>query len=229
MSVARPIKILSGGAMRPLMTEIVPLFERASGTKVEIEFRLTAVLQKEIEDGAAFHIALLPRPELDALVLQGKIAAGTTADVTRSAVGLAVRAGAPKPDIGTVAAFKRTLLAARSIAYSDGPSGAYIAGLLQRLGIAREMMPKTRLTSAPVAELVANGEAEVGMQQIVAILPVKGAELVGPLPSELQNVIIYAAGLAAGVGDAVAARTFIAFMATPQVRRLIRAKGMAPG
>jgi molybdate transport system substrate-binding protein len=229
MSAAKTIKILSGGAMRPLMIDIVPLFERASGMSVAVEFRLTSVLKKDIEAGAAFDIALLPRPELDALVQQGKIAAGTTADVTRSAVGLAVRAGAPKPDIDTVAALKRTLLQARSVAYSDGPSGAYVAELLERLGIAPEMKPKTRLTSGPVAELVASGEAEVGLQQIVAILPVKGAELVGALPSELQNIIVYAAGLSAGAGDAAAARAFIAFMVTPQAARLIRAKGMEPG
>jgi molybdate transport system substrate-binding protein len=223
------IKILSGGAMRPLMVDIVPLFESARGIKIEIEFRLTSVMQKEIEAGAAFDIALLPRPELDALVQAGKITDGATADMTRSAVGVAVRAGAPKPDIGTVEAFKRSLLAARSIAFSDGPSGTYIAALLERLGIAEEMKPKTKLTSAPVAELVAAGEAEIGMQQIVAILPVKGAELAGPLPSELQNVIIYAAGLSAGAPDTVAARDFIDFMRTEAARRLIRAKGMEPG
>src|SRR5271163_1867926 len=193
--MASPIKILSGGAMRSLMIDAVPFYERASGAKVEIEFGLTSVLKKAIEDGAAFDIALLPRPELDALVQAGKIARSGTSDVTRSAVGLAVRAGATKPDIGTVDAFKRALIAARSIAYSDGPSGAYIAGLLERLGIAREMKPRTRLTSGPVPELVASGEAEIGMQQIVAILPVKGAELVGPLPGELQNIIVYAAGI----------------------------------
>jgi len=229
MSPAQTIKILSGGAMRSLMVEILPLFERASGTKVEIEFRLTSVLKKEIEDGAAFDIALLPRPELDALVQAGKIAEGATADVTRSAVGLAVRAGAPKPDIGTVAAFKRALLDARSIAYSDGPSGAYIAGLMGQLGIAQDMKPKTRLTSRPVAELIASGEAEIGLQQIVAILPVKGVELVGPLPTELQNVIVYAAGLAAGATEPASARAFVAFTKTPQAERLIRLKGMEPG
>jgi molybdate transport system substrate-binding protein len=223
------IKILSGAAMRVFVVDVVTLFERASGTKVEIEFRLTSVLKKQIEDGAAFDIALLPRPELDALVHAGKIAAGSATDITRSAVGLAVRAGAPKPDIGTVAAFKRMLLEARTIAYSDGPSGAYIAHLLGRLGVAAQMEPKTRLTSGPVAELVANGEAEVGMQQIVAILPVKGAELVGPLPGELQNVIIYAAGLAAGTRDRAAAQAFIAFMRSPDAQQLIRAKGMQPG
>jgi molybdate transport system substrate-binding protein len=229
MSDANQIKILSGGAMKSLMVEIVPLFERASGAKVEIRFALTSVLKREIEDGAAFDIALLPRPELDALVEAGKIATGTPTDITRSAVGLAVRAGAPKPDIGTVAALKRTLQDAKSIGYSDGPSGAYIADLLVRLGIADEMKPKTRLTSRPVAEIVAEGEAEVGMQQIVAILPVKGAELVGPLPSALQNIIVYAAGLAPGSGQSGMARALIAFLAAPEAVRMIRAKGMEPG
>ena len=200
------LKILSGGAMKSLMVEASPLFERQSGIEVETKFALTSVLQKEIEAGAAFDIALLPRPELDALAKMGKIAAGSQTDITRSAVGFAVRAGAPKPDIGTVAALKRALLAARTIGYSDGPSGAYIAALLQRLG-----------------------EAEVGMQQIVAILSVKGAELVGPLPSELQNIIVYAAALAAGSQNAAAAWAFIGFMGKPEVVDLIRAKGMEPG
>jgi molybdate transport system substrate-binding protein len=222
------LRVLSGGAMRVLMVEVVPSFERSHAAKVEIEFRLTSVLQKEIEADAAFDVALLPRPELEELGRSGKIAPGIT-DVTRSTVGLAVRAGAPKPDISTVAAFRHVLVAARTIAYSDGPSGAYIADLLQRLGLAEEMRLKTRLTSRPVAELVASGDAEIGLQQIVAILPVKGAELVGPLPSELQNVIIYAAGVSAASPDPAAARDFIAFLATDEVKRLIRAKGMEPG
>jgi molybdate transport system substrate-binding protein len=229
MSVAAEIKVLSGGAMRQLMIEVIPLFERARGTKVAIEFGLTSVLKKAIDDGATFDVALLPRPEIDALAHGGKIAAGTATDITRSAIGLAVRAGAPKPDIATVSAFKRTLQQARSITYSDGPSGAYIGGLLERLGIAQEMKPKTKLTTGPVAELLAKGEAEIGLQQIVAILPVKGAELVGPLPAELQNIIVYAAGLAPSAGGSAAARAFIAFMATPESARLIRAKGMEPG
>ena len=223
------LKILSGGAMKSLMVEAVPLFERHAGVKVEIKFALTSVLQKEIKAGAAFDIALLPRPELDALARSGKIAAGSQTDITRSAVGFAVRAGAPKPDIGSVDALKRALLAARTIGYSDGPSGAYIARLLQRLGIAEAVKSKTRLTSRPVAEIVAEGEAEVGMQQIVAILPVSGAELVGPLPSELQNIIVYAAGLSAGSENAATARALVAFLATPEVAHLIRAKGMEPG
>ena len=227
--MSAPIKILSGGAMRTLMIEAVPLFERATGHKAELEFVLTSVLTKKIEDGAAFDVALLPRQELDELVKAGKIASGSTADVTRSTVGLCVRTGAAKPDISTVEAFKRALIAARSISYSDGPSGAYIAGLLERLGLADAVKPKTKLTGRPVAELVAAGDAEVGLQQIVAILPVKGAELVGPLPSALQNVIIYAAGLSIPAQQSAAAQALMRFLATPEVIRLIRVKGMEPG
>jgi molybdate transport system substrate-binding protein len=223
------IKILSGGAMRPLMDEAVPLFERASGHAIDVQYRLTSVLAKEIEGGAAFDIALMPRPELDTLVRTGKVAAGSETDMTRSAIGVAVREGAPKPDITTVDAFKRMLLQVRAIAYSDGPSGLYIAGLLERLGLAEEMKSKTKLTTGPVAELVANGIAEIGMQQIVAILPVKGAELAGPLPDELQNIIVYAAGVSPSSANVAAARGFVAFMATPEVARSIRAKGMEPG
>ena len=221
--------ILSGGAMRPLLAEAVPLFERAHSVKAEVRLALTSVLTREIEQGATFDIALLPRPELDALAASCAIAPGTQTDIARSAVGFAVRQGAPKPDISTVEALKRTLLAARTIGYSDGPSGAYVAELLQRLGIAEETRAKTRLTSRPVAEIVASGEAEVGMQQIVAILPVKGAELVGPLPSELQNVIVYAAGIAAAAANPDAAAAFIGFMATPEAVQIMRAKGLDPG
>jgi molybdate transport system substrate-binding protein len=214
--------------MRPLLADAVPLFERGSA-RCEVRFALTSVLAREIAAGAAFDVALLPRPELDALADAGGIAAGTQADIARSAVGLCVGAGAPRPDIGSAAALKRTLLEARSLGYSDGPSGAYVADLLVRLGIAEAMKAKTMLTSAPVAELVAKGEAEVGIQQIVAILPVKGADLVGPLPAELQNVIVYAAGLSVRALGSMPARGFIAFMRSPEAVRVIRAKGMEPG
>jgi molybdate transport system substrate-binding protein len=223
------IKILSGGAMRALLIEAVPLFEPSGQARVEVRYALTSVLTKEINDGAAFDIALLPRPELDALAATGKITAGTQTDITRSAVGLCVRAGASKPNIGTVEALRRVLLEAPSLGYSDGPSGAYVTGLLQRLGIADAMKPKTRLTSAPVAELVAKGEAEIGIQQIVAILPVEGAELVGPLPGELQNIIVYAAGTSTRTANTEVARAVIAFLTMPDVARIIRAKGMEPG
>jgi molybdate transport system substrate-binding protein len=223
------MKILSGGAMQGLMAEAVPLFERRNSCKVAIEIGLTSALRKAITNGAAFDIALLPRPDIDALARDGKIAAGSATDIARSAIGVAVRAGAPKPDIATVDAFKRAVLQAGSVTYSDGPSGLYIAGLMERLGLAEAIKPKTKLTTGPVAELLARGEAELGLQQIVAILPVKGAELVGPLPSELQNIIVYAAGISARSANDEAARALIAFTGTPEVASIIRAKGLEPG
>jgi len=223
------IKILSGGAMRSLLAEAVPLFESAGAIKADIRYALTPALKKEIEDGAIFDVALLPRPDVEALEQAGRIAAGSTKDIARSAIGVAVRAGAPKPDIATVDAFKRAVLRAGSVTYSDGPSGLYIAGLMERLGLAEAIKSKTKLTTGPVAELLARGEAELGLQQIVAILPVSGADLVGPLPAELQNIIVYAAGLSARSANTQAARQFIAFMATPRVVDLIRAKGLEPG
>ncbi len=215
--------------MRPLMVEAVPLFERASGNTADVQYRLTSVLTKEVEDGAAFDIALMPRPELDALVRAGKIAAGSETDMTRSAVGVAVRAGAAKPDIATVDAFKRTLRQARTIAYSDGPSGLYIASLLDRLGLAEDMKAKTKLTTGPVAELVANG---VGRDRPAADRCYPAGQrrrTAGPLPNELQSTIVYAAGLSARSPNAAAARAFVAFMATPAIAHIIRAKGMEPG
>jgi molybdate transport system substrate-binding protein len=228
MSASKTVKILSGAAMRTFLTEVVPLFEQANGTKVDVEYRLTSVLKKEIAEGIAFDIALLPRPEIDELTQAGKIAEGASADVARSTVGLCVRAGAPKPDIATVPAFKAALIAAKSISYSDGPSGAYVGDLLGKLGLAEAMKGKTTLTSRPVAELVAAGDAEIGLQQIVAILPVKGADLVGPLPAELQNVIIYAAGISARAAEPKAAHALIAFTKTPQAGRIMRGKGLEP-
>jgi molybdate transport system substrate-binding protein len=193
---------------------------------VEVEFRLSSALKRAIQDGAVFDIAILPRPELDDLIAGGAVVGDS--DVARSIVGLAVRAGAAKPDIGSVEALRRALVAARSIAYSDGPSGAYVADLLAKLGIAAAVAAKVKLTSSPVAELVARGEAELGMQQIIAILPVAGADLVGPLPAELQNVIIYAAGLSPRARHAEAAIAFLAFMRNEQAKQLMRANGLDP-
>jgi hypothetical protein len=145
--------------MRPLLAGLVPLFERAHGVTLDVEFRLTAALKQAIEAGATFDLAILPRPELDGLIARGDIAPGSAADLARSTVGLAVRTGALKPDIGSVGALRHALLQAQSLAYSDGPSGVYVADLLAKLGIAEEVASKTTLTSGPVAELIARRHA----------------------------------------------------------------------
>ena len=169
------VEVLSGGAMRRFLIEAVPLFEQSSGARVAMRFGLTRDVKAEIEAGAGFDVALLPRPAIDGLVAAGKIAVGTPTDAVRSVVGLMVRTGAPKPDIGTVNAFKKALRAAKSISYSKGPSGLYVADLLERLGLAAEMSDKTVFAiGRPVGAVVAGGEAEIGMQQIIENQPVRG-------------------------------------------------------
>jgi molybdate transport system substrate-binding protein len=223
------IKLLSGGAMKLFLEAVTPLFLRASGHTVIAQFAPTLSQKKLIEDGAAFDLALLPREVVDDLVQQGRIA-GRAIDVTRSAVGVAIRAGARRPDIATADAFRQTLRNAQTISYSDGPSGVYVASLLQRLGLAQDLQDRIRLAKGrPVADLVAKGEAEIGMQQITEILPVPGAELLGPLPDELQNIIVYAAGIGAQAAAPDAARAFVDFLATPGAARIVTAMGMEPG
>ncbi len=216
--------------MRRFMTEAAPLFERASGHKVIIHFGATREQKAAIEAGVAFDIALLPRAAIDQLIEAGKIAPGTPTLVARSVVGLMVRTGARVPDIGTVGAFVNLLRRAKSISYSKGPSGEYVAELLQRLGLAAEMRDKTVFAiGRPVGEVVASGEAEIGMQQIIENQPVTGAQLVGPLPGELGNFVPYMAGFRAGAATSAAARAFVKFLGSPEAVRIIRAKGMEPG
>jgi molybdate transport system substrate-binding protein len=229
MSDAAEIRVISGGAMRRFMLEAVPLFEQASGHKVTIRFGLTREMKAEIEAGAAFDVALLPRSAIDQLVLSGKVAAGTVTDAVRSLVGLMVRTGAAEPNIATVDALKSVLRRARSISYSKGPSGLYVAELLERLGLAEEMKDKTVFAiGRPVGEVIASGKAEIGMQQIIENQPVKGAHLVGPLPGELVNYVMYSAGFAPKAVDSAAARAFVKFLASAEAVHIIRAKGMEP-
>jgi len=224
------IKVFSGGAMRRFLAEALPLFEQASGDKhkVSIRFGLTREMKAAIEEGAAFDLALLPRSALDELVQAGKIAVDSITDVVRSLVGLMVRTGVPEPDIGSIEAFKSVLRRAKAISYSKGPSGLYVAELMRRLGLAAEMESKTVFAiDRPVGDVIASGEAEIGMQQIIENQPVKGAHLVGPLPVELINYVMYSAGFASaaprGPGQA-----FVQFLASPEAVRIIRAKGMEP-
>jgi molybdate transport system substrate-binding protein len=229
MTTASEITVLSGGAMRRFMLEAIPLFEGASGHKVVIRFALTREMKAQIEEGAVFDVALLPRSAIDELAAAGLVSPATRTDVVCSLVGFIVRTGTPAPDIGSIEALVRTLRAARSISYSKGPSGQYVAELLQRLGLAAEMANKTVFAiGRPVGAVVASGEAEVGMQQIIENQPVEGAHLVGPLPRELTNYVMYSAGFAANAANAAAAHAFVRFLALPPAVAIIRAKGMEP-
>jgi molybdate transport system substrate-binding protein len=231
LAQAGELALLSTNGVTAIMEVLGPQFEHDTGTKLVARYDATLILRKEIDAGAAFDVAILTTAITDDLMKSGKLVPGSSAAVARSGIGVAMKAGAVKPDIGTIDAFKRTLLAAKSVAYTtEGASGQYFAGLLQRLGIADAVKAKSRLIpGGRAADLVARGEAELAVQQISELLPVAGTELVGPLPPELQNFTVFSAAIATGAKDADAARSLVKFLSSPEVAPVLKAKGMEPG
>jgi len=228
---AADIKVLTAGAMRGVIVELLPRFEKDTGHKVSLDNATAGSLAQRIEGGEAFDVAVITPKVIDNLAAKGKIAPETRADVAKVGIGIAVREGSALPEIATVEAFKRTLLAAKSVAYTDpksgGSSGIYFDGLLDRLGIAGEIRPKARLKQGGyVAELVAAGEAEVAVHQISEIVPVKGVVLVGPLPAEIQNFTTYTAAIGANARDKAAAKALVERLAGPAAASVLNAKGM---
>jgi molybdate transport system substrate-binding protein len=227
------IKVLTAGAFKQVLLAMLPEFERQSGHKVIVDNDTVGALTKRIEAGETFDLAVLTPTGVDSLSKKGKLVPGSGRNLARVGIGVVVKEGAPKPDIGSVDAFKKALLAASSIAYIDpaagGSSGIYVAGLLDRLGIAAEMKGKSRLISGgAVAEHIAKGEAELGIHQISEILPVKGIALVGPLPAEIQSYTIYSAGVGANAREADAAKDLLKALTGPSVAGVLRSKGMDP-
>jgi molybdate transport system substrate-binding protein len=230
---AAELKVMHGGAFTQVITGVLPDFEKQTGHKVVLERETVGELSKRIEAGRPFDLAILTPGAIEDLIKKGKIAAGSRVNLARVGVGVVVKAGAAAPDIGTVEAFKRALLAAKSVAYIDpaagGSSGIYVAGLLDKLGVAAEVKPKAVLIhGGAVAEHIAKGEAELGIHQISEILPVPGITLVGPLPREIQNYTTYAAGLAIGAKDNEAAKALIKALTGPMAAEVVKAKGMEP-
>ena len=227
---AGEIKVLSTIGVRSVVEELTPQFERTTGHKLNITFGLASVLKRQIEAGETFDVAILTAPVADDLIKRGKLRADTRTDVARGGIGIAVRAGAPKPDISTVEALKRALLDTKSIAYAkEGASGIYFARLIERLGIAEAMQPKTKFGAGNVAELVAKGEADMAVQLITELMAVPGAELVGPLPAEVQHYVVLTAGVGADVKDSGPARDLIKFLTAPSAVPVLKAKGLEPG
>ncbi len=224
------IVVLAGQGVVSAVRDVAPAFERASGHKVVVSFEVGPGLMNKVNSDAPADVVTHYPEMIDDLIKKGKVLAGTGAVIARAGIGVAVRAGAPAPDISSADAFKRSLLAAKSVAYSRaGASGLYAAKLMQRLGIADEMKSRTRLVDGvPVAEVVAKGEAEIGMQQINVILPVAGIHYVGPLPRELQDYVVFSAGVLAVSKQPEAAIAMVKFMSAPEAAPLIRKSGMEP-
>ncbi len=227
---AADIKILSTHAVVEVLNELAPAFERATGHRFSFQYNPSAAILREIDGGAAFDVAIVTRPAIDRLAAQGKIVRESCADIGRCGLGVAVRKGAHKPDIDTVESFKRALLAAKTVVRSrDGASGQYFETLLDRLGIAEAMHGKIVIGPAGrIAELVARGEAELAVQQVPELLPVTGADFVGPFPGELQVYTVFAAGVASASRQRAGAQAFIDALAAPSAAPLFKANGLEP-
>jgi molybdate transport system substrate-binding protein len=224
------LRVLSTLAVMGAMRELTGLYEAEAGTPIAAEFAPTVALLERLRTKEAADIAILTEQGIDDLTREGVIRPGTRTDVALSFVGIAVKAGAPKPDISSVAAFKTTLLAARSVAYSKiGASGLFFAGLIERLGIAAEVNAKAVIVpSGFTAERLVSGEADLAVQQVSELMVVAGIEVVGPLPAEIQTVATFSAGLLAGSEQAETAAALLRFLASPAIAPVLRRAGLEP-
>ncbi|MBI2712836.1 MAG: substrate-binding domain-containing protein [Rhizobiales bacterium] len=231
MAGAAEIKVLSTQATEDTYRELVPQFEKATGHKVTTVFSGTLNVQKRLADGESYDMIIMAGPAIDAQIKAGKALAGSRVDLAKSGVALGVPKGAPKPDIGSVEALKKTLLAAKSIGYSTGPSGVYMLSLFEKLGIADEVKGKLKQTPSGVfvGNLIANREVEIGFQQVSEIATFPGVDFVGPLPAEVQQTTVFSSAIIAGAKQAEAAKALVKFLTTPQAAAAFRKRGMEPG
>jgi molybdate transport system substrate-binding protein len=232
---AAEVRVMISGGLTAAYNVLVPEFERLTGNKVLTAYgpsmgTTVNAIPIRLERGEGADVLIMVGYALGDLVKQGKVIADSRVDLVKSPIGIAVRSGAPKPDISSADALKRALLAAKSIAYSDSASGVYVSTeMFQRLGIADEMKDKARkIPAEPVAGVVARGDAEIGFQQISELLPVPGVDIVGQLPSELQKITVFSAGIATVSREPDAGKALIKFLASPAASAAIVKSGMEP-
>lgn len=232
---AAEIKVYASIALKSSLAELVPAYERASGNKVTLEIATVAALKKRLDDGEAFDVAVLTPAAITELAKTGKADAGSSAAVARAGLGVGIRKGAKKPDISTVNAFKETLLAAKSIGYTDpalgGVSGVYTGKMIQEMKLVDELKDKTVLAkgSPGLSEAFTKGEIEIGLTQISELLPMKDVEVVGPYPADLQNYTVFAGAVASASKDKDAGSSFLKSLRTPEAAAVFKAKGLEPG
>ena len=227
----RELRVLTSDGMKPVVEQLTPEIERATGRKLLVQFDSSKNLRDKILASEPFDAAIITSDVLDALIQQGKITAASRRVISRTGIGVGVRAGAPKPDIRTPQALKRTLLKANSLSFNpSGASAVHIYDMLARLGISDVMKPKLILDAAPgrPQQNVADGKADLVMTLIPEIKFFPGVELVGPVPAEFQSYISFAAGVATNARDAAGANALMKFLTGPAVPPVLKAKGMEP-
>lgn len=229
--MASELKVLCSNTAHAVMNELVPQFERASCHKVTLSYDSARLIMERIRNGEAADAAVLAGPVMDKAIAAGVITRASLVGIARCGIGVAVRAGARRPDISTVDAFKRALLDAQTVAYTEtGVSGIYFAALIERLGIAREIKAKARTRAGGlIGELVASGEAEIAVQQIPELVAVPDIDIAGPLPPELQNMTLVSAGVFSNARQPAVAAAFLQYLKTPDIAGVYAAKGFEFG
>ena len=225
------IKVIAANALKDGYAELVASFEKSSGHKVATTWAGTVNATKRVSDGEVYDLVIIGSNNIDQLIAAGKVAAGSRADFAKTGIGTAVRAGLPKPDVSSSDAVKAAVLAAKSIVYSAGPSGAYVVELLKKRGIAEQVASKVKQPSsgAEVAAILARGEADFGFAQASEFLNVPGLIDLGPLPASIQNFTIYAVGLHVAAPSPDAAKALVMHLKAPEAAPAIKKMGMEPG
>jgi molybdate transport system substrate-binding protein len=232
---AAEVRVMISGGLTAAFNALVPVFEKQTGNKVLVAYgpsmgTTTNAIPVRLARGEPADVLIMVGYALNDLAKKGKVVEGSQVELVKSAIGVAVKAGAPKPDISSADAVKHALLSAKSVAYSDSASGVYIQNeMFRKLGIEDQMKGKARMIPAtPVGEIVARGEAELGFQQISELKPVAGIDIVGPLPDALQKITVFSAGIATGAKEPDAGKALIKFLASPEASAEIVKSGMEP-
>lgn len=225
------IKVLASGATKEAYVELVPEFEKSSGHKVVTTWTGSANIKKQIAAGEVYDLVIVGGPEIDAFIQEGKVVPGSRVDLMKSGVGVGVRADAPKPDISSSEALKKTVLSAKSIGYSTGPSGVYVVSLFERMGIADQVKPKLKQVPSGVriGTFITSGEAEIGFQQISELIHAPGVDYLGPLPPDVQKITVFSSGILSVAKQPEAAKELVKFLTAPSAASVINKHGMEPG
>jgi molybdate transport system substrate-binding protein len=228
---AAELRVIGSPGTREPYTLLVPGYEKATGNKVVTVWGGVNEVAKRVGDGETADVVMLPAAQIDGLIKQGKLIPETRVNVATSGVGVAIRAGAPKIDISSAEGIKKALLAAKTIAYSAGPSGVHIENLIKKWGLTDQLKAKIvpPRPNVPIGVVVANGDAEIGFQQVSELLPVKGIDYLGPLPPDIQEVTVFSAGVHKAATAPDAGRALLKYLTAPEAAPIIRKTGMEPG
>lgn len=230
IAFAADVRLLASGAVKEAYLALLPGFEKASGHTVNAAWSNTTDIRKRVAEGEIADLVILGSDGAEALIKAGKLVASTRTDFATSRIYVAVRAGAPRPDIGSADALKRSLLAAKSVAYSSGASGTYVVTMLKKLGIYDQVSAKASVTRAndPVGGKIAAGEAEIGFHQLSELIPVKGIDIVGPLPAEVQQITVFSGALHGAAKEPAAATALVGFLTAPAAAEILKKYGLEP-